>query len=44
METSSVKILHSSLASYRVDRGLERYKREREEEMRKQQGRDEKSS
>jgi hypothetical protein len=44
METSSREILHPSLASYRVGRQIERYKREREEEMRKKQGGDGKSS
>jgi hypothetical protein len=38
METSTGKILHLTLASYRVGREIERYKKEREEEMRKQQG------
>jgi hypothetical protein len=37
METSGEKILHLSLAA-RVGREIERYVREREEEMRKQQG------
>jgi hypothetical protein len=37
METFGGKILHLSLASYRVGREIETYTREREEEMRKQQ-------
>jgi hypothetical protein len=38
METSGGEMLYPSLASYRVGREIERYKREREEEMRKEQG------
>jgi hypothetical protein len=37
METSGGKILHLTLAAW-VGREIERYVREREEEMRKQQG------
>jgi hypothetical protein len=37
METSGEKILHLTLAA-RVGREIERYEREREEEMRKEQG------
>jgi hypothetical protein len=37
METSGGEILHPSMSIYRVGREIERYKREREEEMRKQQ-------
>jgi hypothetical protein len=38
METSSREMLHPVLWQARVGREIERYKREREEEMRKQQG------
>jgi hypothetical protein len=38
METSSGEISHPSLACYRMDKEMERFKKEREEEMGKEQG------
>jgi hypothetical protein len=43
-ETSSGEIVHPSLANYRAGREIVRYKRERKEEMRKEQEGDEKVS